>query len=140
MLNYNSEISVSGLFFFDTNQDIDQLEKVGVPDLVFGMSYGQNSLPLPFRYKSPDAVSSFAAVKVDVFGNVIETISLSTSLVTSDTEYHACTGSVNYSSNLSCGIYYYLINNRYRSSYFTVFGGERTGIGWDIIGSTLRVG
>ena len=95
--------------------------KLGAPYLTFGMQYALKSTPLDFQYESTEAVSTFSAIKVNNLGNYLETVSLNTALITSTGTYHVCDGRSNYASDLDCGIYYFLVNSKYQSEYFTVF-------------------
>jgi hypothetical protein len=112
----NTPITVSGLEFYDTQNDINWRDKIGSPVDSYGIQFGENSKPLPFRYFASDAVSTFVAVN----NTTLEETSLTTSLITSDGTYHTCDGLNDYSSDLSAGTYYFLVNDRYRSDIFCV--------------------
>jgi hypothetical protein len=110
----NTPITVSGLEFYDTQNDINWKDKEGAPVDTYGIQFGENSTPLPFRYFASDAVSTFVAVN----NTTLEETNLTTSLIASDGTYHTCDGENDYSSDLSAGTYYFLVNDRYRSDIF----------------------
>lgn len=116
----NSPISISGLEFFEN--DINYQGRQGSPFLNFGLQKSEFDKPLPFQYLSGESVSSFRALRLNNLGITIETISLSISLIQSDGTYHLCDGLTNYSTGLGCGIYQFLVNDKYYSDYFEIFG------------------
>ncbi len=130
-------ITISGLEFYDTQNEINWNKREGYPVDTFGIQGSENSIPLPFEYLATDSISTFSLVNNETG----ETTSLSTSLIISDGTSHKCTGLVNYASDLDCGIYYFLVNDRYRSDIFhtLILDESLIGVGYDIIGSTLIV-
>jgi len=78
----------------NTEKNVPYHQRYGIPDLLLGSQYSQNNKPIDFQYVSTNAVTSFEAVKLDVRGNIIETVTLSTSLVTLSSNRHICTGQV----------------------------------------------
>jgi hypothetical protein len=112
----NTPITVSGLEFYDTQNDINWLDKIGSPVATYAEQYGENSTPLPFRYFASDAVSTFVAVN----NTTLEETNLTVGLIASNGTYHTCDGLSDYSSDLSAGTYYFLVNDRYRSDIFCV--------------------
>lgn len=131
----NTDISVNGLKFYDNNYTVPWRERIGSPDIFFGMEYAENSTPLYFDYISSDAVSSFKAIRVDNLGNDVYEYDLTTSLI-SVSDHHICNGLTDYSQALQCGVYYYSVNGQYESELFQVLELENdvwileTGI-WD---------
>ena len=118
----NEEISLSGLKFHNINNDIPDLDKAGTPMISFGEQYALNTTPLDFKYLANEAISTFEAIKVDNLGNIVETINLSTSLITYDSVngVHNCDGLTDYATNLDTCKYYFLINSKFRSDIFQV--------------------
>ena len=133
------EIAISGLAFHDINYTASWRNREGAPDVCFGIQYAENNNPLPFRYLADDSVSEFKLVKIDNRYNVLEEFTLNTSLITSDGTYHTCTGIDAFSSYIFEGLYYFEVNGRYESDIFAMVELDNTGIGFDIIESTLIV-
>jgi len=109
--------------FVDTEIELSFQDKTGIPDKHFGLEYSLKNKPLDFNYLSDEDVSSFLAIKVDSQGNATESINLSTSLITWDGTYHNCDGLTDYSSDLDEGLYYFLVNSRFKSEYYYVIPG-----------------
>jgi len=131
-------ISVSGLDFFDNTEDIPYNDREGKPDILFGIEKAPHHLPLHFRYEATDAVSTFSLVKIDIDYNIISTTALTTSLIASDSTYHTCSGTVEYSVAIELGIYYFLVNDRYQSQIFQAIAIAQ-GVEYDIIEENLIV-
>ena len=106
--------------FVDTNNELSFQSKFGIPDKCYGNQAALKNKPLDFQYESSELVSSFLAIQLDGLGNVLDSINLSTSLITVSGGYHICDGLTAYSSNLDAGIYYFLVNSHYQSEYFVV--------------------
>lgn len=108
------------LRFVDITEDLSYLERSGIPWNIFGIQFSPNDKPLDFQYISSEAIASFTANKINLQGNIIETIILNTSLVTLSSGMHICTGQINFAANLEGGLYYFSINDRYNSELFQV--------------------
>ncbi len=115
-----SDIQVDGLTFYDTEKDIDYQQRQGAPDILFAKEHGTNTKPLKFRYKATDSVTSFIVYQIDLLENVLNEIILDTSLITSDSSYHDCSGLEKYSTYLNLGLFYFVVNDRYKSKKFEV--------------------
>jgi hypothetical protein len=109
-------ITVSGLEFYDTENDIDWGDKLGAPVDNFGIQFSGNVRPLPFIYLATDTVTSFKIIN----NTTGQEITLSTGLITSDSTYHICTGLIDYASAPTSGTYYFFVNDRYRSDIFCI--------------------
>ncbi len=131
-------IAINGLAFYDSENAIAWRNATGAPDWLFGIEIARDDVPLLFSYEAIDSVSSFDIIKIDRFGNDDETISLSTSLITSNSSTHYCSGIVEYITALDCGVYYFSVNDRYKSDTFKVVGFNQ-GIDFDVIESGLIV-
>jgi len=133
-------IDVSGLNFHDTNYTISWRNKTGAPDILFGLPIFSNNYPPPFRYIATDIISSFKFVQIDVSVNIVEEISLSTSLILADGTYHTCTGLNAYTSSyMFPALGYFEVNSRYESDLIYMNETENSGIDYDIIGLDLIV-
>ena len=108
------------LGFVNITEELSYQKKFGIPDEYFGIQYALKDTPLDFQYSASESVSNFQAVKVDNTGEIIEITSLSTSLITYASSMHTCTGLVNYSTALDCGVYYFLVNDKFQSDYFRI--------------------
>ena len=108
------------LGFVNIESELSFQSKYGIPTDTFALEYSLKDTPLDFQYTAAEAVSAFIVVKVDNVGNIIETVVISTSLITYSDGQHICTGLVNYASPLDCGLYYFLVNSKYQSDYFQV--------------------
>lgn len=108
------------LRFVNIQKDLPYLELFGISDILFGVQYSPNDKPLDFQYQSSNDVTKFEAVKINPRKEIIDTISLSTSLVTLDAGRHICTGQVNFAENLPEGLYYFNVNDQYYSELFIV--------------------
>lgn len=117
----NSVISVSGLYFFNTEKDLPEYEKEGKPFETFGREFGTNLQPLKFQYISDEAVNTFQLVEINLNNQIINTTNLDTSLIESSGGYHYCNGLGIYSDLVQSGIYYFLVNGKYRSKNFCIF-------------------
>jgi len=97
-------------------------DKVNISDEMFGLQMGLPKTPIDFQYIASEAITSFDAIRKDITGDAIETISLSTSLIAYDiaNNLHICNGQSNYATELDCGIYYYLVNEKYQSESFNI--------------------
>lgn len=115
----DENISVWGLAFYDSEVDADWLDKVGAPDIYYGVEFGTNTKALGFRYLAQEVVTSFKAVKIDQFRNIIETIDLDLSILY-DGYSHFFTGTVELSTFLNIGTYYLVVNDRYYSQTFCI--------------------
>lgn len=131
-------IVVSGLEFFDRQQNIPYKNRNGAPYYLFGIEIAPHERPLPFNYRATDSVTSFKVIKVDSNNNDLEETSLSTSLITSDGSNHICDGATEYSTVLDLSVYYFLVNDRYESARFRTIA-EKQGVGYDIVSCTLIV-
>ena len=109
------------LSFVNLDNKLSFQEDFGIPNQDFGLELALKNRPLNFQYESSESVTSFLAISVDSNGHVLDSINLSTSLISSNGTYHICNGLVDYSVNLECGIYYFLVNSKYKSEYFQVF-------------------
>jgi hypothetical protein len=133
-------IDVSGLNFFDTNYTISWRKKIGSPDILFGLPIFDNDKPPAFRYLATDAISTFKFIKINTLGTIIEEVSLDSSLVASDGTYHTCNGLIGYTSNyMFPALGYFEVNSRYESALLKIAETSNSGIGYDIIGTTLIV-
>ncbi len=129
------------LQFVDITIDKPYQDRFGLSEIGYGLQFSRSNYPLDFQYKSDEStITTFSAISVDNIGNDVETIALSTSLITANGVYHICDGQTELAARLSCGIYYFLVNDRYKSDYFRMIELENLrGVGYDIIGSTLIV-
>ena len=118
----NEEISISGLYFYDFTSDISVFNKSGAFENSFAKEFATNLTPLKFQYKSNESVSSFKLIYVNRLNEIIDTIDLSTDLISSDGESHLCTGETNFSELMPDGICYFLVNDKYQSKLFQIFG------------------
>lgn len=109
------------LNFVDTTQEISFQDRNYTPDIGYGLEVSLKNAPIDFSYKSTETVDTFIAVKVDNQGNAIESINIETSLIDATGVYHNCDGLTDFATNLECGIYYFVVNNRYKSEHFQVF-------------------
>lgn len=109
------------LSFVNIENEISFQDRLNAPEVDFGLQIALKNRPLDFQYLSSEAVSSFSAIKISNIGIIEETISLSTSLITSNGTYHICDGNTDYSTDLDCGVYYFLVNGKYQSESFQVF-------------------
>lgn len=116
----NLSISISGLEFIDTDYDIAEFEKIGIPVLPFGIQGAKTITPLDFSYLANEAVSSFYAIKIDNLYNILDTITIETSLISYADGKHTCSGLVDFVTALDCGTYYYLVNGHFKSDVFSV--------------------
>ena len=133
-------IYVSGLNFHDANNNIPWINKLGAPYILFGLPAFNNVYPPSFKYLSSSAVSLFNFIKIDTLGNIIEEISLSTSLILSDGISHTCTGQEAYDiSYMFPSLGYFVVNGRYESDIIHIIETDNRGVGYDIIGTTLIV-
>ena len=108
------------LNFVDITMEVPYQDRYGIPVICFGLQNAMENKPLDFSYLATDTVSDFVAKKVNNLGDVTETINLSTSLIISDGTYHRCDGLTDYATDLEEGVYYFIVNNRYKSDYFNV--------------------
>jgi hypothetical protein len=108
------------LNFVNINEEIAFQNRTGISDASFGLQVALDANPLDFQYSASEAVTSFSAIRKDITGAVVETISLSTSLITYDAinSLHICDGQTPYGTPLECGIYYFLVNNKFQSEDF----------------------
>jgi len=116
----NLRISVSGLEFFDNFATVPWRDRIGSPDISFGTQYAENSTPLQFDFLSTESLRTFKARKIDNLGNTIYEYDLSTSLITATGTHYICSGTVDYTVALQCGLYYFIVNDRYESELFEV--------------------
>lgn len=121
--------------FVDIRVEDSYQLKNGNPFIGFGVECGLNDYPIQFQYKSTESISSFVVVSVDTNGTEIERFTLSNSLIQSNGNYHICNGLISYSTNLTGGYYYYIVNDYYVSDYFQVINTtiEQPDIGIDNI-------
>ena len=117
----NSIINVEGTFFFDNTKDEPEWNKRGAVYARFASEYSTNIQPNKFRYISSESISSFELLKVNENYQILQTISLDTSLINTSNGYHTCSGLVAYTADIQPGLYYYMVNNKYYSSVFEVF-------------------
>ena len=108
------------LNFVNIENEITFQSRISIPDVNFGLQIALKNAPLDFEYPATESVSTFVAVNIDSLGNEVETISLSTSLIVADGVTHSCDGSTDYSEDLDCGSYYFLVNGKYHSETFTI--------------------
>jgi hypothetical protein len=108
------------LNFVNIENELSFQDRFSIPDSGFSTQIALKNKPLDFQYESSESVSSFEAVKLDAFGQYLESISLSTSLVVLSNGYHICDGLTDYSSDLECGNYYFIVNSKYKSETFRV--------------------
>jgi len=116
----NSNISIAGLYIYDSYNELSSIEKFGAADILFAVQYSTSDKPLMFQYLSDESISSFDAVLVDFSGNEVERINLNTGIITSVSGVHSVTGEDNLSKNLCAGLFYFEINGHYRSEFFIV--------------------
>ena len=116
----NLGINISGLEFVDIYLELPFDERLGASFMSFGMQFASYSTPLQFNYLSNEEITSFKAVLVDNLGKIVEEITLSTDLIYADGESHLCSGINDYSESLNCGVYYFMVNDHYKSAYFKV--------------------
>lgn len=109
------------LNFVNIENEISYQDRLNSPEIDFGLQIALKNAPLDFQYLSSEAISSFSAIKIDNLGAIEETISLSTSLINSNGTYHICDGNTDYSTDLDCGVYYFIVNDKYQSESFQVF-------------------
>ena len=114
-------IAIAGLNFHDVNYDIPEQNKEGAPDILFAGEFSTNVHTLKFQYKSDEAITSFEVIKLNTLGQIIETITLSNSLISSDGIYHLCEGGQEYDEILRSGVYYFMVNGHYKSKNFQIF-------------------
>jgi hypothetical protein len=131
-------IAISGLEFFDTQENISFKKRDGSPDFLFGINIAGHHAPLPFNYISSDSVSSFKIIQVDNLNEYYQEFDLNPSLITSDGSNHICDGLTDYNIALNPGVYYFMVNDRYESARFKIIL-EKQGVDYDIIECTLIV-
>ena len=106
--------------FVNITEEVAFQDKHGISDIGFGHQYARDDRPLDFQYQSSEAVTSFTANRVDYKGRVTETTDLNTSLIISGGGVHTCTGQTEYEYTLPYGVYFFLVNNKYKSEFFKV--------------------
>jgi len=104
----------------NTEKNVPYLQRYGIPALLLGSQYSQNNKPIDFQYAASEVVTKFEAVKIDLQGNIIEAITLSTSLVVLSSGRHICNGQTDFASNLTENIYYFNINDKYHTEIWQV--------------------
>ena len=97
-------------------------DKENISNEMFGLQIALSTNPIDFQYTAYEAVTSFDAIRKDITGAIVETISLSTSLITYDliNSSHICNGQTAYSTDFECGIYYFVVNDKWQSESFNV--------------------
>jgi len=108
------------LNFIDITKELPYQSKDGIPYVQFGRQYATDDYPLDFQYLSDESIISFEAIKQDYLGNNIGTINLSTSLIELEYGNHVCTGLIAYATPLDTGLYYFIVNSKYKSEDFNV--------------------
>lgn len=127
------------LGFVDTTIEETFQDRHGVPDLNYGWQVASDIKPLTFQYESSEAISSFVAKRVDNLGDVINTVTLNTNLIQLVDGNHYCDGNTSYDTFFDCGLYYFVVNDRYQSDYFLNIETINKGVGFDIVEDTLIV-
>lgn len=115
----DTDISVSGLDFYEIGVDLDYPERQGEPYVYYGNEFASNTRALDFRYVANEAITSFKAVKIDSLYNILEEIDLDTSLVTNSGGYHYSSSEI-LNNVLNIGTYYFVVNNKFRSANFCI--------------------
>lgn len=110
------------LNFVDITVETAFQDREFISDVFFGLQIANPEFPLDFQYQASEAVTSFSAIRKDITGTIIETISLSTSLITYDSvnNIHICNGLLDYVTHLECGYYHFLVNSKFQSEDFNV--------------------
>ena len=104
---------------FHESDDLQDYVKSKYYDNIFiGIPVGYTNLSMPFQLKvfSNSVLTTFTAEKIDISGNVCETLTLDNSLITHDTinGNFIHTGGVSFTVPLTTGIWQFKINDGIR--------------------------
>ena len=131
-------ITISGLEFIDNTKDIPFRDRSGAPYILAGVQLAPNHKPLLFEYEATDAVSTFELILISPQKIILNQITLTPGLITSNGSTHYCDGLTEYSVDLTYGLGFFVVNDRYESDVFNLIPTIQ-GVGYDIIECNLLV-